>query len=123
MESTDAWNYKMGPVLADCFKTSEIKSIIQEVMNEKLQGKIYVADEARRLVQDISDTIIANIHENVNMMRYKYVAQVFLGQQTGAGLNYSGMCCWDANADSQVSDVFSSPNMFCVCTVFGSYLY
>lgn len=80
-------------------------------------------DEAKKWTQDICDTVNISITQRVVMPRYKYLVQVMLGQQTGAGCHYYAKCCWDAESDSYTSDIFHNSSLFCVCTVFGVYLY
>ncbi|XP_075147040.1 dynein light chain Tctex-type protein 2B [Haematobia irritans] len=116
-------SYKLKPSLGETFKGIKIKEIIHEVLIEKLQGKTYNADDVRQWTKDIADTINTTIRSRLIMPRYKYVVQVMLGQQLGAGCHYYAKCCWDAESDSQTSDIFNNASIFCVCTVFGVYLY
>ncbi|KAM7361319.1 dynein light chain Tctex-type protein 2B [Cochliomyia hominivorax] len=121
--ATNITSYKMRPSLGETFKGSKIKEIIREVMFEKLQGKTYNTEEVKDWIRDIADSINAAIKDRVVMPRYKYVVQVMLGQQLGAGCHYYCKCCWDAESDSQTSDVYTNTSLFCVTTVFGVYLY
>lgn len=116
-------SYKLKPSLGETFRGASIKEIIHEILMEKLQGKTYNVEEVRIWTKDIADTISTTIKNRLAMPRYKYVVQVMLGQQLGAGCHYYAKCCWDAESDSQTSDVFSNTSIFCVCTVFGVYLY
>ncbi|XP_020715365.1 tctex1 domain-containing protein 2 isoform X2 [Ceratitis capitata] len=110
-------SYRMKPALRELFPASRIKSIIQNTIYEKLQ------DEARKWTREISDEVSFAVKELVHMPRFKHVVQVTLGQQLGAGCRYIAKCCWDAESDSHASDVFTNASLFCVCTVFGVYLY
>lgn len=142
--ATNVTSYKMRPSLGETFKGSKIKEIIREIMFEKLQGwfekvkenifnslylieiitgKTYNSEEVKNWTRDIADSINAAIKDRLVMPRYKYVVQVMLGQQLGAGCHYYCKCCWDAESDSQTSDVFTNTSLFCVTTVFGVYLY
>jgi hypothetical protein len=38
--------------------------------------------------------------------RYKYVVQVVLGEQHGAGVKIGSRCLWDADTDNYASGVF-----------------
>ncbi|TMW49004.1 hypothetical protein DOY81_005892 [Sarcophaga bullata] len=116
-------SYKMRPSLGETFKGIQIKQIVREVMFEKLQGKTYNVDDVKIWTRDIADSINSAIKDRLVMPRYKYVVQVMLGQQLGAGCHYYCKCCWDAESDSQTSDVFTNMSLFCVTTVFGVYLY
>lgn len=85
-------------------------------------GKSYNAEEASNWTREISDAVSAAVKE-LEMPQFKHVVQVTLGQQLGSGCRYIAKCCWDAESDSQTSDVFTSAALFCICTVFGIYLY
>lgn len=93
------------------------------VFIKKKLGKTYNVDDVRNWTKDIADTVNSRIKDRLAMPRYKYVVQVMLGQQLGAGCHYYAKCCWDAESDSQTSDIFTNASLFCVCTVFGVYLY
>ncbi|XP_055853480.1 dynein light chain Tctex-type protein 2B [Episyrphus balteatus] len=114
--------YRMRPSLEDIFKAKTIKEIIQRVLTKTLQGKKYNVEDARKWTQEIADTISASV-KDLNMPRYKHVVQISLGQQLGAGCRYIAKCSWDAECDSYTSDIFSNATLFCVCTVFGIYVY
>ncbi|XP_017468226.1 PREDICTED: tctex1 domain-containing protein 2-like [Rhagoletis zephyria] len=116
-------SYRMKPSLRELFPASQIKNIIQVIIYDKLQGKVYNAEEARKWTREISDEVSLAVKERIQMPRFKHVVQVTLGQQLGAGCRYIAKCCWDAEADSHASDVFTNSSIFCVCTVFGVYLY
>ncbi|KAI9580843.1 tctex1 domain-containing protein 2-like [Glossina fuscipes] len=116
-------NYKMRPTLDEVFKTQSIRDIVREIVQEKLQGKVYNVDDAGQWSRDIADTVNVTVKERLLMPRYKYVVQVMMGQQMGAGCHYFAKCYWDVESDSHTSFTYTNPTLFCVCTVFGVYLY
>lgn len=46
--------------------------------------------------------------------RYKYVVQVVLGEQHGAGVKIGSRCLWDADTDNYASDVFWNVSNHCI---------
>ncbi|XP_055702545.1 dynein light chain Tctex-type protein 2B-like isoform X2 [Phlebotomus papatasi] len=84
--------------------------------------KTYSKEDAAIWTKQISQEVGSKIME-LKMKRYKHVVQVTLGQQLGAGCKYIARCRWDAESDSQVSNVFTNSSLFCIVTVFGVYLY
>ena len=46
------------------------------------------------------------ISSEMNFKRYKYIVNVVLGEQKGAGLKMGTRCIWDAEADSYAYDNF-----------------
>lgn len=87
-----------------------------------LLDKTYDTAEAAELSKQIADQV-SSLVRDLNMRRYKHVVQVTLGQQLGSGCRYIARCRWDAECDNQTSDVFTNASLFCICTVFGVYLY
>lgn len=61
--------------------------------------------------------------KELNIPRYRHIVQVMLAEQTGAGCRYVARCCWDASADSKVSEQYKSETIICIVTVFGVYCY
>ncbi|XP_055378635.1 dynein light chain Tctex-type protein 2B-like [Condylostylus longicornis] len=115
-------SYQVRPDLKDKFKTNKVKEIIQNKLSLILQDKQYDPEAAKLWAKEIADTVNQAIID-LNMKKYKHVVQVMLGQHLGSGCNYMARCRWDCDCDSQTSDVFSNASLFCVCTVFGIYLY
>ncbi|CAD7091908.1 unnamed protein product [Hermetia illucens] len=114
--------YQIRPSLSDTFRANRVKEIIQTVLTETLQDKTYDTAEAAELSKQIADQV-SSLVRDLNMRRYKHVVQVTLGQQLGSGCRYIARCRWDAECDNQTSDVFTNASLFCICTVFGVYLY
>ncbi|XP_016996890.2 dynein light chain Tctex-type protein 2B [Drosophila takahashii] len=115
--------YSMRPAFGEMFPLPTIKSIMNNVMAEKLKDKTYDKDVARTWTSEIADEVNQQIASSSKVKRYKHVVQVMLGQELGAGATYNSRCCWDCDCDTSVSEVFSNTSLFCVCTVFGTYQY
>ncbi|XP_055695081.1 dynein light chain Tctex-type protein 2B [Lutzomyia longipalpis] len=118
----DGNTFLIKPTLENTFQTFQVKEIIKECLTSILTDKIYSKEEVpvwtKQIADDVSNKIV-----DLKMKRYKHVVTVTLGQQLGAGCKYISRCRWDAECDSQVSDVFTNSSLFCVVTVFGVYLY
>ncbi|XP_033166494.1 tctex1 domain-containing protein 2 [Drosophila mauritiana] len=115
--------YSMRPAFGEMFPLPTIKSIMNNVMTEKLKDKTYDKDVAKKWTSEIADEVNQQIASSSKVKRYKHVVQVMLGQELGAGATYNSRCCWDCDCDTSVSEVFSNTSLFCVCTVFGTYQY
>uniref|UniRef100_T1GHC7 Dynein light chain n=1 Tax=Megaselia scalaris TaxID=36166 RepID=T1GHC7_MEGSC len=115
-------SYQMRPKLQEMFKTSKIKDLVSNILSSTLKGKTYSSTEAATWTKSIADEVNQAL-KDLLMHRYKHVVQVVIGQQIGSGYKYAALCRWDAECDSQTSEVFSNASLFCVCTVFGVYLY
>ncbi|EDV49684.1 tctex1 domain-containing protein 2 [Drosophila erecta] len=115
--------YSMRPAFGEMFPLPTIKTIMNNVMAEKLKDKTYDKDIAKKWTSEIADEVNQQIASSSKVKRYKHVVQVMLGQELGAGATYNSRCCWDCDCDTSVSEVFSNTSLFCVCTVFGTYQY
>ncbi|KAL5291829.1 hypothetical protein ACFFRR_010919 [Megaselia abdita] len=115
-------SYQMRPKLHEMFKTSKIKDLLQNILSTTLKGKTYSSGDAATWTKTIADQVNHAL-KDLTMTRYKHVVQVVIGQQIGSGYKYAACCRWDAECDSQTSEVFSNASLFCVCTVFGVYSY
>ncbi|XP_059619747.1 dynein light chain Tctex-type protein 2B-like [Phlebotomus argentipes] len=118
----DGNTFQIRPTLENSFQTFQVKEIIKaclaRILTDKTYSKDDVASWTKQIAQDVGNQII-----ELKMKRYKHVVQVALGQQLGAGCKYIARCRWDAECDSQVSDVFTNTSLYCIVTVFGVYLY
>lgn len=138
--------YSMRPAFGESFPLPIVKTIINNVMAEKLKGmsksnvakqtevakqrfysifidKTYDKDEAKVWTREIADEVNQQIASSPKVKRYKHVVQVMMGQELGAGATYLSRCCWDCDCDTSVTEVFSNTSLFCVCTVYATYQY
>lgn len=59
----------------------------------------------------------------MNLPRYKFLVQVIIGEQRGAGVRMASRCFWDPESDGMATDTFINDTMFCTATAWGIYLY
>lgn len=57
------------------------------------------------------------------MPRYKYVVQVFIGENKGAGIRIGTRALIDNASDGAASEHFITEQLFAVCIAYGVYLY
>ncbi|XP_017888493.1 tctex1 domain-containing protein 2-like isoform X3 [Ceratina calcarata] len=114
--------YQIRPQLYDKFKPLSAKEVIHNVLFDQLSAKTYNAEEAIQWTNNIADTIREKVKE-LKFNRYKYIVNVVLGQQHGAGVKMGTRCIWDAEADTYAYDSFSNDTIFCVATVYAVYFY
>lgn len=97
--------YQIRPHLHEKFKPLSAKEIIHDVLFEQLATKTYDAQAAAQWTKDIADIIERKI-KDLQFKRYKYIVNVVLGQQHGAGVKIGTRCIWDAEADTYAYDSF-----------------
>ncbi|KAL6267720.1 hypothetical protein P5V15_000791 [Pogonomyrmex californicus] len=114
--------YQIRPHLHEKFKPLSAKEIIHDVLFDQLAMKSYDAQAAAQWTKDIADIIEIKIKE-LQFKRYKYIVNVVLGQQHGAGIKIGTRCIWDAEADTYAYDSFINDTIFCVAIVYAVYFY
>ncbi|CAK9833793.1 Dynein light chain Tctex-type protein 2B [Anthophora retusa] len=97
--------YQIRPQLHEKFKPLSAKEVIHNVLFDQLSAKIYDAEEAVQWTKDIADTIREKVKE-LKFKHYKYIVNVVLGEQHGAGVKIGTRCIWDAEADAYAYDSF-----------------
>ncbi|KAK2585121.1 hypothetical protein KPH14_008631 [Odynerus spinipes] len=114
--------YRIRPHLYDKFKPLSAKEVIHEVLNDQLYEKTYNVQDATQWTKDIADTIKEKVKE-LKFNNYKYIVNVVLGEQHGAGVKMGTRCIWDTEADTYAFDSFINDTIFCVATVYAIYYY
>ncbi|XP_015434733.1 PREDICTED: tctex1 domain-containing protein 2-like [Dufourea novaeangliae] len=114
--------YQIRPQLHEKFKPLSAKEVIHNVLFDQLSTKTYDAQEAVQWTKDIADIIREKVKE-LKFKRYKYLVNVVLGEQHGAGVKMGTRCIWDAEADTYAYDSFVNDTIFCVATVYAVYYY
>ncbi|XP_025990045.2 dynein light chain Tctex-type protein 2B isoform X2 [Solenopsis invicta] len=114
--------YQIRPHLNEKFKPLSAKEVIHDVLFDQLATKSYDAQAAAQWTKDIADIIERKI-KDLQFKRYKYIVNVVLGQQHGAGVKIGTRCIWDAEADTYAYDSFINDTIFCVAIVYAVYFY
>ncbi|XP_020281373.1 tctex1 domain-containing protein 2-like [Pseudomyrmex gracilis] len=114
--------YQIRPQLYEKFKPLSAKEIIHDVLFDQLATKSYDAQAAAQWTKDIADNIERKI-KDLQFNRYKYIVNVILGQQHGAGVKIGTRCIWDAEADTYAYDSYVNDTIFCVAIVYAIYFY
>ena len=121
-ESTERL-YEIQPRPREKFRPGRVKEIIKEILTLKLDSVLqYQVETIQTLTKEISETIKQRLKE-LNLPRYKYVVQVFIGEQKGQGVRVSNRCFWDYETDHCASETYSNDNIFCLATAYGIYVY
>ncbi|XP_060520033.1 dynein light chain Tctex-type protein 2B-like [Cylas formicarius] len=114
--------YQIKPNLQEKFKELPVKEIIKEVQAAVLGGKQYDPEQVKKWTIRIANDVNQKVKE-LEMKRYKHIAQVIIGEKKGQGIKAGVRCLWDADVDGTTSEIFMNDTIFCVTTVFAIYLY
>ena len=58
------------------FKPKQAESVIHEVLQEKLKGKVYAVDQVTALTKELSEAVKAQLLKELDIPRYKVIVQV-----------------------------------------------
>lgn len=114
MENT----FKMTPDRK--FPEGDVRSILEEILTERLTSAKYDADQCRQLSKSISDTVKNRVKE-LNIHRYKIICLVHIGQLGNQAMRIGSRCLWDTNHDTFASFEFKNSSLFASATVYGVY--
>jgi len=115
--------YILRPQFEHKFKPIAVKPLIHEVLNEYFETrKEYDANEVNTWSSDVCEEIKSKL-KDLGLERYKFVVQVLIGEQRGAGVKTTTRCFWDNESDSYATDVFMNENFFCVASAYGCFVY
>ncbi|XP_043468440.1 dynein light chain Tctex-type protein 2B-like [Leptopilina heterotoma] len=114
--------YQIRPKLSEKFKTLNAREIIHNVLYDQLSTKTFNEAEAYQWSKEIADIIKYKMRE-FKSKEYKYIVNVVMGEQRGAGVKMGARCFWDAEADSYAFDKFVNDSLFCVATVYAVHYY
>ncbi|CAG9326612.1 unnamed protein product [Blepharisma stoltei] len=112
--------HRTEPKEEEKFYPAQVKRIVNDVLQDKLEGKSYDNATAQQLALEISNIVKIRC-KNLRMPRYKLIVQTFIGENMGQGLRVASKCLWNAKFDNYASHSYQSGNIFAVVIVFGSY--
>ncbi|KNE64585.1 hypothetical protein AMAG_09943 [Allomyces macrogynus ATCC 38327] len=110
--------YRVGPDRT--FPTAHARKLAAEILEKRLTKVSYAPETAAELTKVISAEIVAGL-KALNLDRYKYVADVTIGEFKGQGIRSASRALWDSTTDSFASATFKNASLFCVAVVFGVY--
>lgn len=121
-EKNSSHSFQIRPEFDERFQEMTVKELIHGVMNDELGGKKYTEESAEVWTQNIAAAVQNKVKE-LGFKKYKYVVQVVLNEQHGAGIKIGSRYLWDADTDNFVSDIFINESIVCMTVVFAIYFY
>lgn len=91
-------------------------------MQEQLVGRQYRSDQAPKWAKAITSTIRQRV-QDLNMKRYKIIAQTILLEMKGAGVGSGLRCIWDPETDDYIENLYKNDTIYCCSIVYGVYMY
>ena len=111
------------PVEESLIDEEHVKKVIQdhakEFFDQENQNDEKVENSHRcyLLACALTKVIIAQCQ---SVKKHKVVVNVFISEQEGQGMKYSGKCLWNSNCDRVVSANVSNDKEICIISVFFS---
>ena len=73
-----------------------------------------------------TNTLNKNIKQflkNCEWKRYKYIVQVFIGENKGQGIELGTKQLWDQNNDNISYANYINESLYCICIAYAIYVY
>ena len=120
--STDVQpTYRLSPHADRCFKPSAVKKIMDDVLEEAMEGlDRYDPVKCRTLSTALSEDIKQRV-KWLNYERFKLICLVHVGSINGQGMQIASRCLWNESADSFASTSFKKKDVFAVALMFAVY--
>ncbi len=112
--------YSLGPNKSQCFYPERIETIVQDILNERLENQIYEPNKANELVCLVSDEIKAKI-KPLLYRRYKVVVNMTITQNIGQSMMIVSRSIWDENTDNSCTVKFQNRHLYAVVMIFATY--
>lgn len=113
-------SYSVRPNYKDKFSVPRANEIMKEVVDVMLSSEDYREENIEDQIKVIS-VDIRNLLQNEYLDRYKLMVQVVIGQKQGVKL--ISKCFWDLDTDTMATYTFTNDSLFCVVTVYVTYIY
>ncbi|XP_052274780.1 dynein light chain Tctex-type protein 2B-like [Dreissena polymorpha] len=112
--------YKLQPDHSEVFKPDSVRAIIQEVLDECLNGEKYNPSQCRSLSQMLTDLIKSRV-KDIGFQRYKYIVTVTIGQDSDQGFRVVSRCLWNKDTDNYAEASYNKNGLFAVAAVYACY--
>lgn len=110
--------YRMEPLSR--FSEPKVKEVIEDVLDQNLNGHTYEAVFCQEMSKKLSDIIKQRV-KFLGFSRYKFICIVHMGQVNNQGMRIGSRCLWDQKFDNVAEGYFRNGDLFAVATVFGLY--
>lgn len=102
----------------DLFFAHKIKSLMDELLEEKLENEVYDAQSCKTKCLKLCEDIKQKVKE-LGMTRYRIICHVSIGSCSGQGLIMASRFMWNDIKDNFVTSTFRNVSLFAVANVFG----
>ena len=113
---------QIRPSYQAMFKPRQVESMMSSFVSSFLSAKAYDPAETSGWAKELACGIKNQLKE-LKLPRYKYLVQVVIGENKGAGVRCGCRCLWDQQSDKMAQTHYTNDSLFAVVAAFGVYLY
>ena len=95
----------------------ELTAMVDDIIRQFLNDKVYEKDQAQNWCNGISDEIIKALHQQ--QRGFKFVCNSTIFQKGDASLHFSSTCLWNPNQDGSVTVKYENDKMHAFVCLFG----
>ena len=102
----------------------ELTAMVDDIIRQFLNDKIYEKDQAQNWCNGISDEIIKALHQQ--QRGFKFVCTCTIFQKGYASMNFSSTCLWNPNQDGSVTVKYENDKMHafvCLLKIFFLFFF
>ena len=102
----------------------ELTAMVDDIIRQFLNDKVYEKDQAQNWCNGISDEIIKALHQQ--QRGFKFVCTCTIFQKGYASMNFSSTCLWNPNQDGSVTVKYENDKMHafvCLFSFFSFFLF
>src|SRR3989338_9422950 len=114
----DPNTFSLRPEHKKRFKPQDVRGVIRQVLISKLENLDYNPDVVQNTIKEVADAVRDKVRD-LDFKNYKIVVHCLIGEQRGEGLRMGCKCFWDADTDNVAEEVYTTKQLFAVCTVYG----
>ena len=113
---------QIRPTYQLMFKPRQVESMMSACVSSFLSSKQYDPAETAVWAKELACSIKNQLKE-LRLPRYKFLVQVIIGENKGAGVRCGARCFWDQTTDKMAQTHFTNDTLFAIVAAFGVYLY
>lgn len=99
---------------------NQMKHIGDNVLKTIFNNFEYDPKRAKMICPVISQELQKELKQ-LDVERYKFVTQVFIGENKNQAIQLGSRCTWDTTTDNSASSFYQTSTAFCCATIFAVY--
>lgn len=113
--------YRQKPADDQRFIPSTVQTLIETIVQQRLQYQTYDDAECKQLALEICNTVKEEV-KKLRLPRYKLIFQSIIGEMKHQGCHVVSRSLWDDSTDNYATYSYKNSSLFCTLLVFGTYL-